>query len=836
MAETVDIRPDFLLTAFDSLGIPVFLIDDKRIIITANSAASNVFQYPLGDFAGLDLGEFLLSEKGKLPVEAGPAVKGAHSMHFTGSFRRRDGMAFLGKVSVLPHEREGQRIVVIQDISKRVRLEERASQRTKELTIINTFGNILSRHTDTKKIIRDMVNDLPSILDVEACWMHLVDDRSGQLHLEHQKGYDADSLDDVRVMEPGECLNGRVLASGRALMVRKASEDPRVTRVDPTRTGLESIASVPVMSRRKLWGVLTVASSRVSCFSAMDMQILSIIGSHLGAVIENGRLVEELHEKMKQIELTNELSGTINSSLSIGTIFRIMVSEIRKLISYDRASLLLYDHGNNQLIIYALDTHMKTVLPKGVKAPIEGTSAGWVARNNRPWIAGDLAEELPFVHDRKLLEEGIRSTISIPLYEDKMLGVFNLDSIKPHAYSRDTLEILRPVAKHISIALENALLFEEISKEKKEWEKTFDAITDMVWITDTKETIIRANQAILKRTGLSTADLSGICCGELLERIGIAAGECLSTETTAAKEPSFREFKGRSGSIFHLWAYALADDDGKLYATVHYLKDVTSQKRLEQQLVRADRLASLGTLVAGIAHEINNPLGIIAAYSEALLDRAGERRLLGMEEFEDFPEYLKTIHNEIFRCKEILRTLLEFARPQRGRFREIDINELIKEVMLLVNHKAKSLNYDIALALNRDVPKVCAETGSLRQLFMNIIINAMYFTPEGGTIRIGSGRTRTVTRESAEPVEMVEAWVRDSGAGMPESIVERIFDPFFTTKPIGEGTGLGLAICHKIAEEHGGFIDVESRLGEGTTVTIRLPAKGSHDEDESACG
>jgi two-component system NtrC family sensor kinase len=834
MAETVDIRPDFLLTAFDSLGIPVFLIDDRRCIVAANSAASNVFQCPREDLAGLDLGELLFPEQGKLPVEAGPGVKGAHSMHFSGSFRRRDGMTFLGKVSVLPHEREGRRIVVIQDVSRRVRLEERASQRTKELTIINTFGKILSRHTDAKQIIRELVGTLPSILDVEACWMHLVDDRSGHLHLEHQTGYDAESLEDIRVMEPGECLNGRVLASGRALMVRQASEDPRITRVDPARTGLESIASVPVMSQRKLWGVLTVASARVSSFSAMDMQILSTIGSHLGAVIENGRLIEELHEKMKQIALTNELSGTINSSLSIGTIFRIMVSEIKKLVSYDRASLLLYDEGNNQLVIYALDTHMKTVLPKGVKAPLEGTSAGWVVRNNRPWITGDLAEEVRFVHDRKLLEDGIRSTISIPLFEDKMLGVFNLDSMKPHAYSGDTLDILRPVAKHISIALENALLFEEISKEKKEWEKTFDAITDMVWITDTKETIIRANQAILGKTGLSIAELSGMHCGELLEKIGITAGECVRTETTAARQPSFREFKGGGGSIFHLWAYPLADDDGKLYATVHYLKDMTSQKRLEQQLIRADRLASLGTLVAGIAHEINNPLGIIAAYSEALLDRAGDRSLLKMEEFEDFPEYLKTIHNEIFRCKEILRTLLEFARPQRGRFREIDINELIKEVMLLVNHKAKSLNYDISLALNRDVPKVCAEAGSLRQLFMNIIINAMFFTPEGGSIRIGSGWTRTVPLGAMEPVEMVEAWVRDSGAGMPESIVERIFDPFFTTKPIGEGTGLGLAICHKIAEEHGGFIDVESRLGEGTTFTIRLPAKGNH--DESSCG
>jgi two-component system NtrC family sensor kinase len=519
-------------------------------------------------------------------------------------------------------------------------------------------------------------------------------------------------------------------------------------------------------------------------------------------------------DKVAQVELINELSGIINSSLSIGTIFRMVVSELKKLIAYDRASLLLYNETDDTLLIFALDTAMKTAMRKGVKAPIEGTSAGWVIRNNRPWISGDLAETR-FPLDRKLLQEGIRSTISIPLYHDRMLGVFNFDSTKPGQYSGNDVDVLLMVAKHIAVALENALLFEEISKEKKEWERTFDAITDMVWIEDGRQQVVRANQTLLARTGFSKSEIIGKHCGELLERIDIGITHCLCLDALTAKRPTFQELKNSSGSIFHFWAYPLIDDEGKLYAIVHYLKDVTAQKRLEHQLVLSDKLASLGTLVAGIAHEINNPLGIIAGYSEALLDRAHDPALANMRGFEDFPEYLRTIHSEIFRCKGILKSLLEFARPSGGTFREIDINELIKEVLLLLQHRTSRLKHTLELSLNRDLPKIYADAGSLRQLLMNLLLNAIYFTPEGGSICITTG---------PDAAGRISLTVQDTGAGIATELLGKVFDPFFTTKPVGEGTGLGLTISHRIVEEHRGTIEVESRPGKGTTFTITLPS------------
>ena len=830
MSVLLDNNPQSVLEIFDFLHTPVFIIDTEGTIVSLNSSATTLFLYTPEDVRGRHITQIIpvspqaFRETPPLPrVNPAGVVQHQEGIHFESVSKKKNGETVITKITVVPCGADDRKIVIAQDISAQKKLQQRASQRAKELSVFNTFSNILARHTDTEKIMQETIHMLLSIMEAERGWIYLLDDTSDKLYLAAHRGFSKSLLREVTQLGPGECFSGRVFTSGRPLLVKKASEDPRVMYKDP---GAESMAAVPILSKGTPLGVLGLGSRKPSYFTSLDTQLLTTIANELGVAIENAKLIGQLREKMREIELINELSSVINSSLSIGTVFRIMMSEIRKLIEYDRGSILLYNEKEKNLLIYALDTNMKTTLKRGVKAPLDGISAGWVIENNKPWINYDLASEVRFPLDNKLREEGIRSSISIPLVQDKVLGVFNLDSTTPSKYSEKDLKILLSVSKHIAIALENALLFEEISREKKEWEGTFDAITDMVWIEDRKQRVLRANNALLAKTGYSRVEIVGRQCAQVLDRIGIGPIECLCSGTVATKRPSFLELKGGGGAIFHFWAYPLTDDEGQLYAIVHYLKDVTAQKRLEQQLIRTDKLASLGTLVAGIAHEINNPLGIIAGYSEALLERAKDRTLLRLAEFEDFPEYLETIHNEMFRCKRILGTLLEFARPHGGTFRELDINELIKEVLLLVNHKAAKLNHNIEFSLSRELPKIYADPGSLRQLLMNIIINSMYFTPAGGSIVIRTGMDAASPHHTfSEDTEMVTVSISDTGPGIPGDIIAKVFDPFFTTKPVGEGTGLGLAICHKIVEEHNGSIDVESEAGKGTTLIIRLPAK-----------
>ncbi len=821
-----------LLKIFDILNIPAFFIDESRNVLSCNDSVHALFLYDLHEVVGRSVDALIL------PRTAFPQPPSAvrltafpeETLMINAAGLRKDGSTFPSRASEIPYESHGVhlKIVVVQDLSDRSKFQQKARQRTKELAIFKTFAEILTRHKDIEDILRDTIEMLLTALDVEVGLVYLMDPETGTLRLALQRTLSPIPRISPEV-KPGDCLVGKAYHSGKPLLVRKATEDPRVTCIHTGAGGIESMAAVPLSSRGTLLGVLAVAALQPERFTSMDIQLLSTIGNQLAVAIENSTLIGQLRQKMRHIELINELSGIMNSSLSIGTIFRMVVSEIKNLIDFDRASLLLYNETQDNLLIFALETRLTTSMKKGVKAPIEGTSAGWVVRNNAPWINHDLNESR-FPLDRKLLSEGLRATISIPLHHDRMLGVFNFDSIEPRKYSEKDLQVLLPIAKHMSIALENALLFEEISKEKKEWERTFDALTDMVWIEDGHQQVIRANRALLARTGIAEQEISTKICGEILERIGLSFSGCLCKDTLDTNRPSFQELKGNNGSIFHFWAYPLIDEEGRLYAIVHYLKDVTEQKRLEQQLIRTDKLASLGTLVSGIAHEINNPLGIIAGFSEALLDRAADQGLRNIAAFEDFPEYLGTIHGEIFRSKNILKSLLEFARPSAGTFRELDINELIKEVMLLLSHKASRLNHHISLALDRELPKILADAGSLRQLLMNLLLNAIYFTPEGGSIVIRTERDPSSCEgEGVHERRMIRLSVSDTGNGVPEDIIGRIFDPFFTTKPVGEGTGLGLTIAHRIVQEHRGTIDVESGPGKGTTFIIRLPAISDHD-------
>jgi two-component system NtrC family sensor kinase len=530
--------------------------------------------------------------------------------------------------------------------------------------------------------------------------------------------------------------------------------------------------------------------------------------------------LSDLKEKVKQIKIINEISSVINSSLSIGHIFRLVFSEIKQMVDFDRASITILKESREVLEIFAINTKRPTKLTKGVIAPIKETSAGWVTVNRKPWINPDLQKDMSFQHDSALLNEGFRSTISVPLYKDRPLGALNLDSTYPDKYSGKDLEILLPIAKHLSVALENALLFEEISKEKREWEKTFDAITDMVWIEGLKGKVLRINRAVIEKSGRAELSLIQKSSHEIFKALQIKDGENLSFESIEHKKQLFKEIKGLSGSIYYFWTYPLLNSEGEIYGIVNYLREVTEQKRLEQRLIRTDKLASLGILVAGVAHEINNPLGIIAGYSEALLDRAKSRELNAVREFEDFPEYLNTIHNEIFRCKDTLQTLLDFARPSGGIFSEIDINGLIKEVILLVKHGAKTQNLRIELNLQREIPETMADPGALRQVFINIIMNSFYYMETEGKIIIS-----TAYESRPYNPDYIRIKLSDNGKGIDKDIIHKIFDPFFSTKAVGEGTGLGLSICHRIVSEHDGTIDVESKVGKGTVFIIRIPVK-----------
>jgi signal transduction histidine kinase len=246
------------------------------------------------------------------------------------------------------------------------------------------------------------------------------------------------------------------------------------------------------------------------------------------------------------------------------------------------------------------------------------------------------------------------------------------------------------------------------------------------------------------------------------------------------------------------------------------VEDITLQKRLERQMLLTERLTTAGRLAAGVAHELNNPLATIAGCAEALRERAQDPHLRDLDAFKDFPAYLSLIEEESYRCKEITGSLLHFVRDPGSRRAPTDLNVLVDKVLELIGHQSRYAQSRLDRRLDAELPDVVANEGQLRQVFLGLASNALDAMDGKGTLTV------TTRRRNAREVEI---GFEDQGPGIPEHVLPRVFDPFFTTKPPGQGTGLGLAIAQGIVADHEGRIEVDTRVGAGTTFRIILPLR-----------
>jgi signal transduction histidine kinase len=201
--------------------------------------------------------------------------------------------------------------------------------------------------------------------------------------------------------------------------------------------------------------------------------------------------------------------------------------------------------------------------------------------------------------------------------------------------------------------------------------------------------------------------------------------------------------------------------------------------------------------------------------AESLLKAAEDPRLLAVETFKNFPRYLKTIDEEIFRCKKIISALLDFSRARRPEVRDTDLNQLAEKAADLVGHQIRLKQVGLSLELDPALPHVTADDGQIRQALLALLINALDATASGGQIKLSTARAEN---------GMVALTVADTGTGIPAEHLDKVFTPFFTTKPVGQGTGLGLSACHGIVTAHGGEIRVDSEVDRGTRMTLLLPA------------
>lgn len=364
--------------------------------------------------------------------------------------------------------------------------------------------------------------------------------------------------------------------------------------------------------------------------------------------------------------------------------------------------------------------------------------------------------------------------------------------------------------------------YRDLERERQQIQTILDGITDIVAVISPNYRIRSVNNSFFDV--YPTRDPVDARCYEVFRDAGEPCEDCALREALESnqlcRKSAIFPIAGRNRQ-FEITASPLRSPDGLPTDILVVKRDVTLEKEFQAKYHHAEKMATIGLLAAGVAHEINNPLTSIQGFTEGL-----QRRMAVLKSFikdgelrKDFNEYLAIILKECRRCSDIVQSLLTFSPRQHAEYTRVSLNLLVGNVLRILHHKLKAYPENLVqLDLDTGLPEIMGLPAELEQVILNLILNALDVVDDTGTIVI---RTRNGSSGRTVLLE-----VEDDGCGIPDEDRPKLFEPFFTTKPLGRGIGIGLSTCYHIIQNHRGEIAVESTPGRGSCFTVRLPRHG----------
>jgi two-component system NtrC family sensor kinase len=493
--------------------------------------------------------------------------------------------------------------------------------------------------------------------------------------------------------------------------------------------------------------------------------------------------------------LSQELAGAFRPASIIEIVARILTEQLAPA----RLSVMLLDVDSNRLDV----AYHNGPRPATTDEPLLQ-----LALRRGPLVFPDRVAARAAELDVKVERPTPASWLGVPIVAvSHPIGAVAMEGDRSGALDESALLFTRAVLAQAGIALENARLVELLSSGKREWEQTVDAFNQAICYVDPQGLVRRANRVFADLIKLPVTALAGRPWLTLLPPAwadSVARLIGTSVENAAPLEL-------RSGDRILL---VTAIPTGEPGAAVLLFEDQTEKRRLQEQLLQSEKMSAIGQLIAGVAHDLNNPLASVVGFSD----------LLG--EAPDVPprlaEPLAVIRQEAERASAIVRNLLSFARRQEGERQLQSIRPILESTHQLLKNQLMAARIELTLEFEPGLPEVEVHANQIKQVFVNIINNAAQAI---ATTRAkqGGGRIEIVTR--CEP-DGLSVNISDNGPGIPEDVAQRVFEPFFSTKSEGEGTGLGLSICLGIVKEHGGGMRVDpggGGSGRGATFTVELP-------------
>lgn len=533
-----------------------------------------------------------------------------------------------------------------------------------------------------------------------------------------------------------------------------------------------------------------------------------------------------LSRKNKELSIINKIGTILPHSLGLGQTLDNVLNKILDVLKTESAGIYLIDKESGQLKLVSCKGFSKKQTEILEKERSGDRLYNSVAKTHEPILIKDVEND-KYLSSSIKVKEGILSIVVTPLIsQEKVIGTLFLSTKEINRFASEDIQLFTLIGSQIGIALDNCLLFDEISKSKNEWEDTFNTISDSICIIDKDFRIVKANRGTLKLIGNEEfKDLLGKYSYEIFYGTDSPISDCPIIKCIQSNKVQYSEmYSKKLNKEILITAFPRFDNNKKIKEIVQVVRDITEQKSFETQVKTSYRMASLGRLTAGVFHEILNPVNIISSHVQLLL--------LEAENDSNVKKDLESIKDEIERIVRIVDSLLRYSRKEKTGYEDIKINDVIERVIMIVEPELKLKSVKITRKYDNELPIVSANSSEMRQVFLNLITNARDAMPDGGMLSIKTRSVRNTNfgvKSKTETVselkgDFIEITFEDTGEGIKEKEIEFIFDPFFTTKREGEGTGFGLSESYNIIENHGGLLRVQSEERKGTTFTIDLPA------------
>ncbi|MBI1747231.1 MAG: response regulator [Acidobacteria bacterium] len=577
---------------------------------------------------------------------------------------------------------------------------------------------------------------------------------------------------------------------------------------------------IPLKFRDTVVGLIYLAIPQATRDEAIETALASI-GRRLSLVIHNAQSYEAAELRSNKLASVISISATLDRGFKLSQLLNLITQTAAQLLDAESCCLALPTDEGDALEIKSCYGPVHNLLD--VRLGMGDTACGRVFLEGWPLVI-DSVEEFPLIGAKELDILGhLETAIVVPLLmKSRPLGTLMvINKTNSHEFTPDDQELLSAIGNQAAMALENAILFDKVSQGKAEWENLFDSITDLITVQNKDSRIIRVNKAMAQRLDTLPRNLLRKKCGPVVH--GLANNHAACPHLAVMSDLQYREEEAvlpHMDGIFMLSTFPLFDSHRKPYAYVHVLKDITLQKKLEQELVQAQKMESMGTLAGGIAHDFNNILAAIIPNAEMIKRKFPADDALYKR--------AQMIEQAARRAADLTRQLLSFSRKWKSSVSVLNPNQSITATIELLG---RLINKNIILEtqLQPTVWNMEANDTQIAQVLLNLALNACDAMREGGTLTFA---TENMTLDEAacriklglKPGRYVCISVRDTGIGMKREQVARVFEPFYTTKELGKGTGLGLSVVYGIVKNHGGYIEVKSEPGRGTVFSLYFPA------------